>query len=276
MSAVQTSHMMYVDMDFWVSTELYDLLLTQHVRQQLAHDPKLAVVIPAFQLSPDTNCQPNCTAVYKDRMPSTPSDIQNLQHVTATTRGNKTLPAVGMFEIHTNPTGHNTTNYNAWFRQTPGSLLSIPCFHSGVYEPYVALRYCEQLPPRFPEQFTGYGKNKISWIWHLRRLGYVFQQLGGAFVVHFPHEHSKSKQRWSRLPKGLDDTKENPFHSNKVNITKEVLSLKRVQMDEIFVRFRNWLWTTYPSTEVRTPRCDSWTDNDSKLWSPIPIQEDPW
>ncbi len=49
-SAVKTSHIVFVDMDFWPSTELCSILSDKKTMGCFASDPKLAAVIPAFQL----------------------------------------------------------------------------------------------------------------------------------------------------------------------------------------------------------------------------------
>jgi len=60
----------------------------------------------------------------------------------------------------------------------------------------VVLRRCSTTPP-FAEAFTGYGKNKIQHIAHLRFRGFSFSVLPPqAFLVHFPHPTSRSKRSW--------------------------------------------------------------------------------
>lgn len=50
--------------------------------------------------------------------------------------------------------------------------------------------------PLYDERFTGYGKNKIQFIVHLRYAGWSFSVLGGAFITHFPHAKSSSRMDW--------------------------------------------------------------------------------
>ena len=54
--------------------------------------------------------------------------------------------------------------------------ITIPCFRNARYEPYVVL---PNLPstPIYSEAFTGYGKNKIELVTHLRFAGFRFHVL---------------------------------------------------------------------------------------------------
>ena len=104
------------------------------------------------------------------------------------------------FYKHSSPETHSSTPYDAWWRAAPGSEpISVPCFKSPRYEPYVVL---PNLPstPLYAEQFTGYGKNKIQFITHLRFAGFRFFALPGAYVVHVPHAKSREKLTWEAGP----------------------------------------------------------------------------
>ena len=50
--------------------------------------------------------------------------------------------------------------------------------------------------PIYSEAFTGYGKNKIELVTHLRFAGFKFYALAGAFAVHMPHVKSAQKVQW--------------------------------------------------------------------------------
>ena len=54
--------------------------------------------------------------------------------------------------------------------------------------------------PQYAEQFTGYGKNKIQFVTHLRFAGFRFHALPGAYVVHMPHAKSHDKLAWEAGP----------------------------------------------------------------------------
>jgi len=47
---VKTSHIMYVDSDFFVSPNLLSVLNNNTIREKFARDPKLALVVPALQI----------------------------------------------------------------------------------------------------------------------------------------------------------------------------------------------------------------------------------
>ena len=56
----------------------------------------------------------------------------------------------------------------------------------GVQRRYLILRKSAKLPA-FDERFVNYGKDKISWIEHLRYTGYKFAVLKSAFAIDVPH-----------------------------------------------------------------------------------------
>jgi len=159
----------------------------------------------------------------------------------------------------TNRGGHGSTLYQNWFAQEEGYLLDLPCVRSNRYEPYMAFRYCQDLPP-FQEVFTGYGKNKMTFVMQMRRTGYVFSQLGKAFVVHFPHEDSKARMIWNIGPEELESVT-NRSEVKDLDLTK----YKRGQNDQLFVEFRSWMDEKIDDMS-RIQSCGVVTDDDSRLW----------
>ncbi len=77
----------------------------------------------------------------------------------------------------------------------PAEPLAIACFKNARYEPYVVLPHLPSTP-LYSEAFTGYGKNKIELVTHLRFAGFRFYALPGAFIVHMPHVKSAQKVKW--------------------------------------------------------------------------------
>jgi hypothetical protein len=123
-----------------------------------------------------------------------------------------------------------------WFlRQGRDELRDINCFQTNRYEPYLVLRRCAPTP-RFAEAFTGYGKNKIQHIAHLRLLGFGFTVLPpGAFLVHFPHRESRSKKSWLN--------RHNP---------------QRLRMDQLYSHFLSWAFHG-ADRQYMTKLCDKVT-----------------
>jgi hypothetical protein len=241
--AVSTTHLAYLDMDFWPSRNLHGNLMLPHVREHLAGDDRAAVVIPAFTYvghCPNKRCRP-----------IVPGNYSELRRFLAS----KKPPRVEKFDQR-NTGAHGTTNYKAWVEtQTADDLVEIPCTASNRYEPYLVVRWCDKLPP-FQEVFTGYGKNKITWIMQLRRAGWTMHQLGESFLVHFPHRASRSRVAWDGGPK----TRYNP------NPDRDSVDLHRYETDRIFVQFKHWLMTQVPD-DMRLPACGATDQDDSRLWT---------
>jgi hypothetical protein len=257
LSAVRTSHVMYVDIDFWEAADLHDLLKLPEVRGALALDPKQTVVVPAFQLNRQCREYRDCPDANIPQMPQNREDMLNaLIH----RKGSPFDP--------TNRGGHGSTMYEKWIQQRSGDLLEIPCIRSNRYEPYMAFRYCHDLPP-FQMQFSGYGKNKMTWVMQMRREGYIFSQLGGAFVVHYPHLDSISRMEWNHGPKEVQPYKgqDGKMYKSRPRDVKRAdwTAFKRGRVDAAFVDFRRWLRSDLEDT-ARVPMCGESEDDDAKLW----------
>jgi hypothetical protein len=256
LSAVTTTHVVYVDVDFWESTGMHDILRSKGIRQQLASDDKLALVLPAFQLNRQCREYRDCRDDNIPKMPSTASELVSLL------KSHSAAP----FDP-TNRGGHGSTLYREWLKQSTGELIQIPCVLSNRYEPYLIFRHCSSMPP-FQTVFSGYGKNKMTMVMHMRREGFIFKQLGGAFVIHYPHLDSDSRMKWNEMPdsmivKGASGqwTKKRPSDLSDI----EWKSYKRGQVDALFVEFRNWLYNSVPD-QSRVPMCEDAQDDDAKLW----------
>lgn len=150
LSNVETTHVMYVDIDFWESTRLRNILHTKPVVEALANDTKLAIVVPAFQLTRQCTEYRDCQEENVPLMPGTKEDLIEL-----------ILDRQASPFDPTNRGGHGSTLYSVWANQESGQLEGIPCIRSNRYEPYLAFRYCRDMPP-FQKAFSGYGKNKMT------------------------------------------------------------------------------------------------------------------
>mmetsp|Transcript_538 Transcript_538/g.507 ORF Transcript_538/g.507 Transcript_538/m.507 type:complete len:303 (-) Transcript_538:59-967(-) len=285
-SAVQTSHLLYVDVDFWPSTDLYDSIQAQlHALRSSDNDKnninpntsQLAIVIPAFQISRVCRKETDdCRNLNIERMPAETIDLLNLlkQH------------QITSFDP-TNHLGHGSTLYVQWitsqlqqYTQTHDienvydGIEPLPCLHSDRYEPYVVIKYCDTLPP-FQQQFTGYGKNKMTWVMQLRHLGYQFLQYynDGGFLVHYPHLDSPVRQSWNDGPSQVLEKRSKPSKLRHDNNDINWMKYKRGRVDALYVQFRAWLQqqpTITHDKEYITPMCQDAYQNqneqDDKLW----------
>jgi hypothetical protein len=253
-----TSHAVYVDVDFWESEDMYEVLMQQDIRTELANDHQLALVLPAFQLHRQCQEWKECP---EDNIPQMPYSVKDLADMITNKRGS-------MFDPF-NKDGHGSTLYKKWIHQASGELLELDCLKSNRYEPFLVVRVCHELPP-FQEQFTGYGKNKMTWMMQLTRMGYRLSQVGGVFLVHYPHLDSKSRMTWNEAPKELIDTTDKGQKRIRRPPKKEAGSIdfdnfKRGQVDKTFAEFRKWLQANIPD-QRRLEKCNDATDDDARLW----------
>ena len=248
LSQIITTHVLLVDVDFWPSTELYDTLMMQNVKSWLSSDYSLAIVVPAFQVYRDCDENEECEKENIAKMPSTMKDV------TSRWRHGHPWSQVYMFDP-TNVGGHGSTDYPKFLEMQKGDLYDIECTRSNRYEPYVAVRYCEDLPP-YQEQFTGYGKNKVSQAIQMRQSGYLYSQLGGGFVVHYPHLDSASRKKWN---KGTQFDKEK---NHKIPRSET----RRAEVDKLFKQFKEWVNDELSDNMARSPLCADTTNDDYKLW----------
>lgn len=252
LSQVDTSHIIYIDVDFWTSENLFELLMTDAIRESLLEHPKLALVIPAFQLFRQCREWTDCR---EENLPHMPFSSTELREMLNQKRGHVFDP--------TNKGGHGSTLYAQWIKQTPGTLLEIPCLQSNRYEPFVVLRFCRNLPP-FQNAFSGYGKNKMAWAMHLIRTGYTFSQVGGAYLCHYPHLDSTSRQHWNEAPPELkvgDQVRKPKASDGNLHFSQ----YKRGKVDQVFIEFREWLHENLPDQSRMKP-CEGAQDDDTKLW----------
>eukprot|EP00934_Nitzschia_sp_Nitz4_P006868 Nitzschia sp. Nitz4//scaffold138_size62050//32350//33360//NITZ4_006390-RA/size62050-processed-gene-0.47-mRNA-1//1//CDS//3329535773//6858//frame0 len=257
LSNVRTTHVIYIDVDFWTSQGLYDILHTDTIRQALWDDPQLALVLPAFMLFRQCREYRDCP---ENNIPAMPHTPQQMLHLMSKHRGHIFDP--------TNRGGHGSTRYSDWAHQETGTLLEIPCLTSKRYEPFLVFRYCRDLPP-FQTQFSGYGKNKMTWMMQMVRRGYTFSQVGGVYLVHYPHLDSASRQAWNQAPQALQvgdhDQQQKVRRPQASDGDLHLQEYKRGQIDQLFVQFKEWLRQAVPDAS-RIGLCDSAQDDDARLW----------
>ena len=184
---VATTHYIVLDVDLWPSTTLARALAL--APPEVLARKYAALVLPAFQVEASAVGGGGFEAAF-GRAPRSLGELA----------GCLSSGRCSTFYSHLSPETHSTTPYEAWTEAAVGgALLPIPCFKNGRYEPYVIL---PALPttPRYSEAFTGYGKNKIELVTHLRFAGFKFFALPGAYVVHMPHNKSSEKVAWEQGP----------------------------------------------------------------------------
>ncbi|KAL3826598.1 hypothetical protein ACHAXA_010523 [Cyclostephanos tholiformis] len=258
MSAVKTSHILYADVDFWPSTDLYPILSNETIKDRLASDSKIAAIIPVFQMLRMCREYRDCREANIPRMPKHKKGLLWL------------IERHAAFSFDpTNRGGHGSTKYKTWRKQETATFVDLPCIKSNRYEPYLVLRYCSELPP-FQEGFTGYGKNKMTWAMQLRKVGYKFSQIGGAFLVHYPHLDSKSREEWNKKPEVFEEKKvtHKKVTHNLIDrhVDEIVLSqFKRARVDALFLDFKRWLNENIED-DSRTPMCQDAQNDDYTLW----------
>ena len=175
---LQTTHVIPLDIHVLPSSSLYDILHSPSAVQKLASDPKLAIVIPSFEAKEASNSKSGNFWEVPDTFESL---VMHLSKRMANIMGSHDAALQG------------STLYRSWVKQDPGVLVPIDCVSSDYYEPFVAVRYCEGLPP-FQEVLSLEGNDSqdgddstnyvtSTWILHLMHLGYSFEQIGAGFVI---------------------------------------------------------------------------------------------
>ena len=238
---VRSTHSITMDADFLVSPRLYEDISVH--RSVLATDNKLSLVIPAFEIK--SSCQPvdskRCHHMYIQMAPVDKKSL--LQNFAFHRYGahQKNSNHIRPFQIGVNWQGHSSTGYQAWITQDSHTLMPINCFHWDRYEPYLVVRYCRDTPP-FQEAFTGYGQNKISWIRHLRDLGWRMLRMGSGFCLHVPHNTSPAYKTWK---------------------TRRNLQKKMHETSQAFKKWRT-VEANIPKNGARTPLCSPTSSKKKK------------
>jgi Glycosyl-transferase for dystroglycan len=243
LSGVATSHALVLDVDMLPSIDLFDTLNIPGVREALSKDPKLAVVVPAFQTQ-DLKCGTS-TKCLNRHLYWMPKDFEDL---VIGLSSSKILPY-----DPTHFSRQGSTNYRKWMQQAHGELADIPCVSSNQYQPYLVVRLCNHLPP-FQERFVGYGGNNMAWTMHLRRVGYRLQQVGGSFIAHFPHPSSMAKLEV--------ENEQDVNEQGAVDLNDHV----RVRTDRALKEFSQWLHLNVDEAS-RLDKCDDFQEDDVFLWA---------
>ncbi|KAJ8608717.1 hypothetical protein CTAYLR_009656 [Chrysophaeum taylorii] len=244
-SRVKTSHFLMSDVDLWPDVFLLRRLQAlAEAEPDVFRDPWRAIVVPAFARDVKTECSSSTAA----------SDSQSTYRMAECHREAEQMPSnfvelkdcIISKQCHIfdrfNMDGHGTTDYRSWLRQENG-VRDIPCFLSNRYEPYVVLAHTPDRP-KFEEQFTGYGKNKIQNLVHLRYVGWKFAVLARSFLTHFPHHKSAARIQW-------ENKATPPSQQQGADAATDVDAQHRSHMDKLYRNFLDALIAVYGSPGAR-------------------------
>ena len=87
--------------------------------------------------------------------------------------------------------GHGPTDYAKWYRGAEPYQV----YYDLDYEPYCVVDKKKWDVPLFWEHFTGFGKNKQSWVEELAVAGFRFYVCPDAFIVHIDHSVDDQDER---------------------------------------------------------------------------------
>jgi hypothetical protein len=136
--------------------------------------------------------------------------------------------------------------------------------------PTVRLRRQFTPPPKPPRRVHLLLTTAKKWAMQLRRVGYKFSQVGGAFLVHYPHLDSKSRLEWNKRPidasGGGGGRGGAPVAYNEETADKfDWGEFKRARVDALFYDFKRWLEENVPD-DSRVPKCEDALNDDYSLW----------
>jgi len=166
MSHAATELVFLLDVDFVPSAGLLRELGHDHRLLHQLKTTRTALVIPAFEVSPD------------HRLPRQQAALSSLL-------GGCSPPAASPFHCSHFPAGHTPTDFARWLTASERYAVE----YALNFEPYVVVS--RKWLPLYDERFRGYGHNKISHLYAVAAAGATFEVMPRHFVC--AHEHTKSK-----------------------------------------------------------------------------------
>ena len=179
MEQTETELVLNLDVDFIPSLHSHDRLKMHisHLKDKIWS----IMVLPAFERKLSGN--ENWATITSSNLPATKKEL--LKRIGAGD-DERFIPFHSKFF----PAGHGPTEYARWYK------ASDP-YHVGYqkdYEPYYVVRKSAELPP-FWEHFTGFGKNKLSWVEEMYIAGYELFIVPDAFIIHINHSKKEIHRR---------------------------------------------------------------------------------
>jgi Glycosyl-transferase for dystroglycan len=190
MSNAVTDFVLLLDVDFIPAPGSHDLLMMRFkTTPELMNDELVLLVLPAFERN-QTGKDSEVSFTAGDLPASKGALVEQMKQ-------NPFL--FDQFHNKKCEACHGPTNYSVWYV----AKEPYPVTHDMKYEPYFVVRVSPALPP-FWEHFTGYGRDKVSWVEEMALGGFHFLVSPDTFVIHINHDYSKQQKRAIR-PLILDE-----------------------------------------------------------------------
>jgi Glycosyl-transferase for dystroglycan len=174
-----TDLVLNVDADFIPSFGSHDLLLDSFKFSPELNDDHVLLILPAFERK--VSCEDDYALLDASRLPATKPEL--LQYMDL-------YPGV-VDQFHKFfKAGHGPTDYERWY--STSEIYRVDYMLD--YEPYFVIRKSPNVPP-FWEHFTGFGKNKLSWVEEVALSGFQFYVSPEAFLIHINHDYMKQEVR---------------------------------------------------------------------------------
>ena len=170
-----TDYVFMLDVDFIPSPDTHANMLRYIQYSKTKNwNHKIALIVPAFER--EIQRHENVTI---HQLPTTKKELVRLL--------NDDSSQYFTFHRQYSP-GHGPTNYPKWYA-VQRKTYSID--YQLYYEPYVMVNRAAAngTLPRFFEGFTGFGRNKQSWIEELAAAGYQFKVMPNSFLIHINHHY---------------------------------------------------------------------------------------
>ena len=180
-----TTHVLMLDQDIIPAPTLYSALLS--LPPSVLDDPKLAIVIPLFEM---THYNVFCSNWYScDKQLSLYYSLKKYDlRMCLLTNGCTNLGFNGANQyVKSNwltlPSDNQTTPFYCWANTRQ--------------QPFVLVRKSPSVP-EFEEHMEDYGNNRLEWINHLRFRGFRFTLLSQSWLYHLRHKPSELSVNYDR------------------------------------------------------------------------------